>query len=171
VNAPLDGPRRRGWRAVLIGFALIALLGLGISAAMFSSWSRLEAASPEDAAAAFAAARVEAGGGEPYLAISDSGDVRVRRELERQEPVELEALHLLAWDPGRSRMLRVRFPFWFVEVKMNEALNLGTLVSALAGDWEHLDLRVAEEDLRRRGPGIVLDHALPSAARILIWTE
>ena len=91
--------------------------------------------------------------------------------MERPKPVALCTLHLLAWEPKGSRLLRMSFPFWFVRIKMSETFNLGTLTSALASDWEHLDLKVTEHDLQKRGPGIVLDHQRPDGARILLWTE
>jgi hypothetical protein len=65
----------------------------------------------------------------------------------------------------------VAFPFWFVRVKMSATFNLGTLTSALARDWGHLDLRVSVQDLEKRGPGIILDHRLPDGKRLLLWSE
>ena len=116
-------------------------------------------------------ALTRAGGGVPYIEISDTGSVLVHRELEHHDPVALHTLHMLAWEPEGKRLLRVAFPYWFVRVKMSETFNLGTLTSALARDWEHLDLRVSEQDLERRGPGIVLDNRLPDGKRLLLWTE
>jgi hypothetical protein len=60
---------------------------------------------------------------------------------------------------------------WFVRVKMSGGLDLGTLTSLLAGDWQHLDVSVSLRDLERRGPGLVLDHARADGARIVLWTE
>jgi len=68
-------------------------------------------------------------------------------------------------------MVRVGFPYWFVRMKMTDSLNLGTLTSVLARDWEHLDLSVSERDLERRGPGLVLDQQTERGARIVLWTE
>lgn len=149
----------------------IAVAGILFSAVLFSRWSEIRTLSPEQADRAFAEALAGAGGGPPYLEISPAGAVLVRRELERPEPVKLRTLHLLAWEPDAARMLRIGFPFWFVRAKMTETLNLGTLTSALAHDWERLDLRVSERDLERLGPGLVLDQRLQDGARILLWTE
>ena len=166
--------RSRKWQWIGIAAAVLAALavaGIGVSALMFSRWSEVRAVSAEEAAAAFVAAVAEAGGGPPYLEISETGTVAVRRELERGEPVELRTLHLLAWDPDAARMVRVGFPYWFVRMKMTDSLNLGTLTSVLARDWEHIDLSVSEQDLERRGPGLVLDQRTESGARIVLWTE
>jgi hypothetical protein len=97
--------------------------------------------------------------------------VQVHRELESPSPVPLRTLHLVAWDPGHERLLRIDFPFWFVRLKMSRVLNLGTFTSALAHDWQSLDLKVAEEDLERRGPGLILDITSPDGALLLLWTE
>jgi hypothetical protein len=77
----------------------------------------------------------------------------------------------VAWDPGHERLLRIDFPFWFVRLKMSRALNLGTFTSVLAQDWQTLDLKVAEDDLQRRGPGLILDIASADGALLLLWTE
>ena len=36
-------------------------------------------------------------------------------------------------------------------------------------DWEHLDLSVTYGDLRRHGPGLLLDHTAASGARVMLW--
>ena len=48
---------------------------------------------------------------------------------------------------------------------------LGTLSTALARDWQHLDLDVTEEDLERRGPGLVLDEEGAGGRRLMLWTD
>ncbi len=93
---------KKKWRWVgwmLLGIALLAAAGLGMSMYMFSRWSELRAASPQDADGAFSSALAEAGGGPPYLEIFPQGTVRVRRELEQSEPTALGTLHLLVWEP------------------------------------------------------------------------
>lgn len=155
----------------MVAILAAAALGIGASALMLSLWSDLRPASAEEAERAFDAAVAEAGGGPAYLEVSGGGEVLVRRDLERPRPASLRTLHLLAWEPGRARLLRIDFPFWFVRMKMSDTLNLGTLTAALARDWDSLDLSVAERDLERRGPGLVLDQRRPDGARLLLWTE
>jgi hypothetical protein len=167
-------PARPGRSRLLrwgLGFVVFAVVMAGISFLTLSSWSELRRATPAEAAAAFAEARATAGGGPAYIAIDPDGTVHVRRELEREEPAELAALHLEAWDPGSGRLVHTRFPYWFVRLKLSRTLNLGTFTTFLAGDWEHLDLAVTEDDLARRGPGLVLDHETAGGARILLWNE
>jgi hypothetical protein len=159
------------WRRFLPGFLVIAALAVAVGMLVFSSWSEMESATAEEAEQVFAEVLRASSGGPAYVEIGEDGAVRVRRELEREEPVELEAFCLAAWDPKNGKLLRVRFPYWFVRIKSTRTINLGTLISFLARDWEHLDLRVAEEDLEKRGPGLVLDHERADGARILLWAE
>ena len=165
------GRGKRWVVTVLAGLALAAVFGLGISWMMFSLWGDLEEVAPAAAEAAFDDAVRQAGGGTPYLEVDDAGRVTVHRELERAEPTRLSTMHVLAWQPRAGRLLTVDLPFWFVRVKMTESINLGTLTTALAGDWQQLDLQVAERDLERRGPGLVMDHRRSDGARLLVWTE
>ena len=158
-------------RKVLWGLAIAALIGVGITSILFSSWSEWTPSEAVDAQAAFEEALAACGAGPAYIEISEAGEVLVRRELEQPTALELDALVLLAWDPERQRLLRVRFPYWFVRVKLNRTFNLGTLITVMAKDWEHVDLSVTEDDLERRGPGLILDRALESGARWMLWTE
>ena len=107
----------------------------------------------------------------PYLTIAADGTVEVDRTLEQSPVKQLAALHLLAYEPNAGRLVRVRFPFWFVKVKTTHQLNLGTLVSALSSDWDNLNLNVTEDDLAERGPGLVLDHTRADGGRIILWSE
>lgn len=173
MSNPTSEDRRRGRWILRAGIVLLILAAAGIvvSTLMLASWSEVDTVDAADAAAAFARARAEAGDGTPYLSVDDDGVVRVQRDQERDERAELDALHLLAWEPESGRLVRVEFPYWFVRVKLSESLNLGTITTALAGDWSHLDLSVTEEDLERRGPALVLDEENVDGARILLWTR
>ncbi len=167
-----DDQSRRGRRwlpRLLIGIAIFALVMMSLSTVMLSQWTELRTATAFDAERAFEAA--VAGTAQPYLEIEEDGTVHVHRELEGPEPVTLLALHVLAWEPEQDRLLSVRFPWWFVRMKMSSVLNLGTLTSVMARDWGNLDLRVTDEDMERLGPGVVLDHRTADGTRILLWTE
>jgi len=164
----MSSKRRVGW--LVLAFVVLAALGLTVAAILLASWTELGTASPEGADRAFTAAAAVAGG-PPYLEIDRHGEVHLHAELEGDAGVPLATLRVLAWSPEGGRLIRVAFPFWFVRMKMGDHLNLGTLTSALAGDWQHLDLKVSVEEMERRGPGLLLDHRLAGGARILLWTE
>ena len=167
----MDRNQRRTWAIVLSSVGILTATMVGLSALLLSRWSELRSATPQDAESAFAGALAGILSPSPYLEIAEDGTVQVHREMESSAPVDLRTLHVLAWEPRAAELLRLDLPFWFVRLKMNRALNLGTLASVLARDWGNLDLRVTEDDLARRGPGLVLAHALPNGARILLWTE
>ncbi len=167
----MEKARKRNWLIILALIGIFAATMLGLSALLFSRWSELRSVTPRDADSAFAGAMTEMENRSPYLEISEAGTVHVHRELERAAPADLRTLHVLAWEPRTARLLRLDFPFWFVRLKMNQTLNLGTLASVLTRDWGNLDLQVTEDDLARRGPGLVLAHTLSNGARILLWTE
>lgn len=168
---PEASRRRSALWIGLVGFALFALVMAGLSFWTLSRWSTLARAPAAEAERAFALRRTALGDGPAYLEITEAGGVLVRRELEGAAPEELEALHVLAWEPAGERLLGVAFPFWFVRLKTTDSLNLGTLLAVLSRDWGHLDLKVTEEDLQRRGRGLLLDHRLADGKRILLWTE
>jgi hypothetical protein len=171
-----ESGRRSPWVWWVGGFFGLALLGMGIAAVLFVSWTGVRDADRQTASAAFDEALALAGQDGPraataYLYLDESGQVHVRRELEHETPGDLHTLHLLAWDPHNDKLLRVDFPYWFVRVKMNDTINLGTMTTALSGDWEHLELKVSVGELRRRGAGVVLDHTRRDGMRLLLWSE
>jgi hypothetical protein len=154
-------------------FAAIAISAavLGLSVLVLSSWTKLRSATAPEASSAFDTALAEMVSRSPYLEISQEGTVQVHRELEQPEPADLDVLHVLTWEPATTRLLQLDFPFWFVRLKMSRTLNLGTLASVLVHDWGSFDLSVTEDDLARRGPGLVLDTTRADGSRMLLWTD
>ena len=167
---PKSSSRPLAWKVV--AFLLVAgALGFGVFLVQLGSWSDVRSVSPAEAAVAFDDVLAAIGGGPPYVEIDAAGAVSVHREQEGDQPTPLDTLHLLSWEPGPERLVRIAFPFWFVRLKTTDELNLGTLTAVLVGDWESLALRVSTDDLERRGPALVIDHARADGARILLWTE
>lgn len=168
----MNPPQRKSrlWIGLAL-FGAFALFMAGLSFLVLSSWSELRTVSAEEAERSFAASLARAGGGPAYIEIGATGEVQVHRELEGPAPQDLETLQVLAWDPEGARLLAVAFPFWFVRMKMTDTLNLGTFLALLRLDWANLDLKITEEDLQRRGQGLVLDHRPQNGRRILLWTE
>ncbi|MFQ5767476.1 MAG: hypothetical protein ACE5ID_05770 [Acidobacteriota bacterium] len=168
----MSSARQRRW-AVRLGVGLLSagVCGFGIFWLMLSAWTQLDKATEMEAQAAFSEAVARSEGGTPFLEIPAGGPIVVHREQERASPVKLNRLHLLVWEPQGRHLLKIDFPFWFVRAKMTRRVNLGTLTTAVSGDWQHIDLRVTEEDLERRGPGLILDTSRDDGVRFLLWTE
>jgi len=167
---PKSSSRPLAWKVVAL-LLVLGAAGFGLFLVTLGRWSDVRTMSPAGAAAAFDDVLAGLGGGPPYVEIDAAGTVSVHREQEQDEPTPLETLYLLSWEPGPERLARVAFPFWFVRLKTTDELNLGTLTTALAGDWENLALSVTTDDLERRGPALVIDHARTDGGRILLWTE
>ena len=169
----MTSPRhRRPWLPPLLG----CLAVFGVAAAVMSylflvEWVDVDDALPPEARLAFDAAILESGGGVPYIEIAGDGTVTVRREQEGLEFDDFDTLTLLVWSSSEEKLLRVDYPRWFVRIKTMSSFNLGTMISVARGDWGHLDLSVTFDDLRRRGPGLLLDHRNENGSRILLWTS
>jgi len=162
-------PNRSWLRPILLSVGLLAALGLVATSVLFIRWTETSVALPAEAQAAFDQALIEAGGGPAYVTISNNGPTVINHELEPSEPAPFNKLILLAWSPRDEKIMRQEYPYWFVRLKLSSSLNLGTMISVLRRDWQQLDLSISLADLKRRGPGLVLDHRRKDGARIMLW--
>ncbi|KAA3610900.1 MAG: hypothetical protein DWQ01_08320 [Planctomycetota bacterium] len=151
--------------------AFLALIGISVSSLLFSRWSRIESLSEPEVRQRFEQILEQEHLQAPYLEIGEDGKVSVDRSLEGEPGQKLASLCLLAWEADRGQLLNMEIPFWFVRIKMNRYFNLGTLTTALAGDWDQIQLKISVEELQRRGPGLLLDHVLENGSRILLWSR
>ena len=165
------GRKKRRWVLPLAAFAVFAVVMAMLSAFTLSTWGDLSTVEAPQARRIFSQALTPLGPRPPYIEVSRTGTVRVNRDQEAAEPSELASLRMLAYDPASSRLVDIAFPFWFVRLKMSRTFNLANVTSFVLGDWDNLDLTVTEDDLERRGPGLVLDHTTEDGKRIVLWTE
>ena len=164
--------RRRPWLKPLLVTVGIFLTAAAVFAYVFLvEWVDVIDVRPAEVEAQFAAALVEAGGGQPYIEITDGDEVVIHHELESPQPRPFDTLTLLAWTPSDGRILRIDYPRWFVRLKTYSSYNLGTAIAMFRRDWEHIDLSIRYKDLQRRGPGLLLDHDLANGARLMLWTS
>lgn len=79
--------------------------------------------------------------------------------------VRPEELHVLAWNPEESRLVRIAIPFWVMRVghRKMDFLHDPEL------DFEQLNLDL--DELERIGPALILDYRAPTGARVLMWTQ
>ncbi|MCP3914490.1 MAG: hypothetical protein GY711_02910 [bacterium] len=162
---------RIGKRRFVLGFLIVAAVGFTVAMTMFSSWSDVRSLDAAGAESSIAEVLSGPAGGPAYLSLAADGTVHVDRSLESEQAVKISSLNLMTWQPAEGRLARIDFPFWFVRAKLTDQVNLGTLTSIMARDWENLDLRVTEDDLVARGPGLVLDHTREDGARLILWME
>jgi len=155
----------RGSR-VLFTIAVGGALGLAIFAFLARRATRVEDATPPEALQRFSALRdTLAGRREALVWWDDSGKPRHRGIPEGEEPPRApETLGVLAYRASDERLTEVVVPFWFVRLK-EPALRFA--LSRADFDWRSLGL--GAEQLRRAGPGLVLDERDAEGNLLLIW--
>jgi hypothetical protein len=79
---------------------------------------------------------------------------------------DLQTLHVVAWDPDDKRLAKFAIPFWLLRFKATP-IEFSSYASGL--DDNHVNLRV--EEVERYGAGIILDAAMPSGERVLLWAQ
>ncbi len=131
--------RERRWWPWLLGLAICAVVGMTGSLVMFASWTEMDEADRAEAQRVFDEALAGSARGPAYVSIDAAGMVTVDRSLEKDDAREVETLVLLTWEPDEERLTRMRIPFWFVRIKSNDHVNLGTVCALLSKDWEHLE--------------------------------
>lgn len=162
----------RPWlRPLLVGVAIFAIAGASMAFVFFVHWTDVSEAQQTEAEQALNAAASQAGGGTPYIEFAEDRTIIIHREQEGSALNSFKNLTVLSWSPDDNKIIRLEYPSWFVRMKTASSLNFGTMIAAVRKDWAHLDLSVSYDDLRRRGPALLLDHQLDSGARIVIWTS
>ena len=148
---------------------MFALLGIGVFALMLKNWTAVESFDHPTAEARFTALLAEMGDQRPFLTRDESGILHPHSEVMPEDPAEVAALALVAWNPQFKRWVRTDFPFWFVRMKMQGGITVGMLHAALERDWSHLQLDLDAADLAARGPGLLLDLQEDDGRRFLMW--
>ena len=165
--------KRRAWVPIAAGSAvLLAFVALGGVIAGVS-WMRSHLDVSDGAAApaaerAFAEVRSRFPDPTPLLELDEGGRPRYvgGAPAVRPDPGEVTALHVIAWSPRDSRLIRVEFPYWLVRLKRGP-IRVGARANGL--DSAGLDLDPAE--VERFGPGILFDAVTPKGQHVLVWTH
>lgn len=149
-----------GGAIVLIGF--IALAGTG--AYLVFRHMDTRGATEADARREFDAIRVRFVGRPPLIDIGSpkAADIRVNR-LAHPEGRRGDTLHVLTWNAADGELLRTNVPLWLMRFStVNVLSHLGIAPSRF---------RLTVEDLKRYGPGIVVDYRPAAGNHVLIWME
>jgi hypothetical protein len=167
----MDAKTKRGclW-AALGGAVLLVMVGAAVvggtlwlvyqSSSVTSSHS-----TPERAAEELEAVRSRFTGQAPLIVIDDHEQASIVPR-KRAADTALTALHVLAFDPGDSRLKRLTLPFWVLRMSPGTAeLKIGHDTLRLQGE------RVTVADVEKAGPGLLLDHADRQGRRVIVWTE
>ena len=156
---------RRWVKYTLIGVATAVLafsLLAGAGAYYFFRHLDTRRVEEADTKADFEAIRKRFSNRAPMIEIVDldKGDVKIQR-VAHPDGRRAENLFVLTWDDGQ--MLRTDVPLWLMRFStVNVLSHLGVAPSKY---------RLTVEDLKRFGPGIVVDYSKPGESQVLIWLE
>ena len=91
-----------------------------------------------------------------------SGDIRINRP-QTADGREVSTVHVLAWKAEDQELTKAEVPLWLMQFS---TINL---LSRLGVAPERVRLTV--DDVRRYGPGIVVDFASPGRDRVFVWVD
>jgi hypothetical protein len=175
-QAPIrERSSRRTWVSVLIAAVIIvgmlAAAAVGGTAYFFYKHVHTQPVETADAAREFETARARFSGHPPLIEMRRGDEPLLHRELLKSEtPARpLDTLRVLAYDPDGGKLVRVSIPFWLIRLAPS-----GKRMSFLSDNGVELDsdrVHLTLEDLERRGPGLILDHADRRGSLVLVWTE
>lgn len=172
TDAYVEPPKpKRTWLWIVLGvFAFLFVMAIG-GAAFTAYWVSsnldiVETPAPE-AAKAFDEVRAKFPGQRPLIEFvnGDRGNITTN-EAATPSSTRLTTLHIIAFDDGEGRMVKVDVPFWLLRLKSGPIA-----FSSYASGFDDERVRLRVEDIERRGPGIVLDLDHPREGRVLIWAE
>lgn len=151
---------------VLILLVVVAALGLGGFGYLASRAVTVEQTNESDASRRFQAARAAFPPALPMLEVDAGGHVVRHASTPRDEALPLTRLRILVYQVEQQRLVRADVPFWFVTLK-GPALQY-----AVRGTGVDLDrLGITPDDIKRHGPGLILDETRANGDRALIWVE
>ena len=164
--------RVKTWVWVLVGIAVVGVLFVIASAAVgfyfFSQHIDTRTVTASTATTEFDKVRARFTGTKPLIELDERGDL-LRTNTDRAlpaRPTELEALHIMAFDPDDGGFVQLRIPFWLLRMQPDNAkIDLG----GQRVDLE--DLKLTVQDLERFGPALVLDQKSRGGDRVLVWTQ
>jgi hypothetical protein len=147
-------------------FVLLAVLGLGAAAWLFTQSVALDKSDEVTATQEFNRVRAQFPGATPVLTIRDGEPVLARKPPDGRAGVRLTTLHVLHWDPDDDSFARIDLPFWFIRLKSGP-IEIASRNSMMSDG----DLGITVEELERFGPALVADHEGEGGDRLLIWTQ
>ena len=156
----------RKWvKFTLLGVG-VAVLGVSCLAGVggYYFFRHLETREATEAATKpdFDAVRAKFGARAPMIEIVDieKGDIKIQR-LAHPEGRRADTLHVLTWDDGQ--VLKTDVPLWLMRFS---SVNILSHIGIAPSKY-----RLTVEDLKRFGPGLVVDYREPGKAQVLLWLE
>lgn len=160
---------KKTWISILIAavvvVAVLAAAIVGSTAFFFFRHISTQSTSSENAAVEFARARQRFTGGQPLIEFKN--DRPVVHRSDRASTENIETLQVLAYDDDERKLVRVNIPFWLLRLAPSK--NVRFLDNNLDFDADKAQLTV--DDLRRHGPGLILDQRDRRGTQVLVWAE
>jgi hypothetical protein len=152
--------------AVVIVFAMVLLTAIGLGVYVTHRYTATAFMPAPEARFAFDEALAAVTTREPLVEVDDA-DIVVHRTPERP-PRELNAMHVLAYDPAVRKLVNVTVPGWLLRIAGRGRARLKVSETEIV---QRLNGQIALDDLERHGPGLVLDSTDLNGRRLLIWTD
>jgi hypothetical protein len=158
----------RRWMKVTVGGAAligVAVLVLGATAAYFVL-RHMETRAAGEAAAdqAIETVKVRFGTRPPLIEIADPRtlDIRVNRPVDASS-TRVDTLHVMNWKGEPGELVSTDIPVWLMRFStVNIASQLGLAPAKF---------QLTVDDIRRYGPGIVVDYGSRGSFRVFVWVD
>lgn len=156
---------------VVVALGIIGIIAMAAAGVYFVTQQvQITEATPAGADRLFDEGRARFKDARPLIELDTDGEiVSSRIDETRGRPassVELEALHILAWDAGDERVVQLAIPFWLLRMKRGPI----DVFSDTAG-LRRAELSITVDDLERLGPSLLIDHRGRRGDRVLVWTQ
>lgn len=91
-----------------------------------------------------------------------AGDIRINRP-QTADGRQISTVHVIAWKSEDGETTRAEVPLWLMQFStVNLLSRLGIAPSRV---------RLTVDDIKRYGPGIIVDFATPGQDRVLVWVD
>lgn len=164
---------RWAWAVIIVvTLGIIGIIAMAVAGVYFLTQQvQITEASPANADQLFDEGRARFKGMAPLIELDTDGEIVRSRiaEASRERPasqVDLEALHVLAWDADDERVVQLEIPFWLLRIKRGPI----DVFSDTAG-LRRAELRITVDDLEKLGPSLLIDHRGRRGDRVLVWTQ
>ena len=160
------------WVWVVAGIFIVGILGIvamaGVGIYFFSQHIETSTASPALAERDFEQIKKQFQDQKPLIELDRNGRyIRSNTEIKAKPGVKApDSVHVIAFDTGDGRVVKVTIPFWLLRLKMR-----GATIDLNGRSMDLEDLRLTVEDLERFGPILIVDYKSPNGERVLVWSQ
>jgi len=162
---------RKTWVSIVLGLmALVLLLVVGLIGGVVyfaRSHSHSEETPRDVALAEIEKVRARFGNQQPLIELT-SGEEPVVHRTPNAPPHEIQALHIIGYDPDSGKLSHVDLPGWSIRLMAAGGRFRLANLGFLSNDDDN---KLTLDDLERHGPGIILDVRRLRRGQALIWVE